>query len=105
MKKSLYVVVPILCIGLLLVLDYSGLLWSGVILKKREQIRRKIFEETKSYNEGKEQDLLRWMQEYKLAKTYEEKEAIAFTIRHSFADYDENKLAIELRDFLKKIKY
>lgn len=88
----------------LFIIDVTGLLWTSVIGPKRENIRREIFEETKSYNEGKEQDLIRYRLQYLQAEG-EEKEAIGSTIRMMFADYDENKLSPELRDFLKEIKY
>lgn len=70
-----------------------------------EEGRRTTFEETKSYNEGKEQELLNLYSEYKRTKDADSKSALAFTIRHKFADYDENKLSPELRNFLKEIKY
>jgi hypothetical protein len=99
----------ILCfVGFLLLiagLDYSGLMWQSFIGPKRQNIRRQIFEQTKSYNEGKTQDLIRYRMEYLQAKTSEEKEVIASTIRHMLADYDEYKLPVELRQFLTKIKY
>jgi len=90
---------------LFFVIDYTGLMWESFIGPKREDVRREIFEETKSYNEGKEQDLLNFRLEYMQAETDVEREAIASTIRMMFADYDENKLSSELRSFLKEIKY
>lgn len=89
---------------LFLVVDYSGIMWQSFIGQKRENVRREIFEETKSYNEGKEQDLIRYRLQYLQAEE-SEKNAIASTIRMMFADYDENKLSDELRAFLKTIKY
>ena len=92
-------------IVLVLGLDLLGLGWLDFIGPKRQDIRREIFEETKSFNEAKEQDLLRYRLQYLRAETKQERDAIASTIRMAFADYDENKLAPELRDFLKSIKY
>lgn len=78
--------------------------WQWRMRGVSEDGRRETFEKTKSYNEGKEQDLLKYRLEY-IQADESGKEAIAFTIRHMFADYDETKLSPELRDFLKEIKY
>jgi hypothetical protein len=90
---------------LFLVLDYSSLLWQGFVGPKRENVRREIFEKTRSYNEAKLQDLVRYRLQYLRAETEEEKEALASTIRHMFANYDDKNLTPELREFLKLIKY
>ncbi len=92
-------------IAIVLGLDLLGLGWTKFIGPKRQDIRREIFEKTKSFNEAKEQDLIRYRLQYIQANDDEEREAIASTIRMMFADYDESKLRPELRDFLKKIKY
>ncbi|KKN70708.1 hypothetical protein LCGC14_0428630 [marine sediment metagenome] len=86
-------------------LDLLGLNWLEFIGPKRQDVRREIFEETKAYNEGKEQDLIRYRLQYARAKTDSDREAIASAIRMQFADYDETKLNPELRTFLTKIKY
>ena len=99
-----YIGAVMFIILLFFIIDLSGLMWTSFIGPKRENIRREIFEETKSYNEGKEQDLIRYRLQYIQAEG-KEKEAIGSAIRMMFADYDENKLSPELRDFLKKIKY
>ena len=70
----------------------------------RENVRREIYEETKSFNESKKQELLKYRMEY-LRAEIDEKGAIASTIRMSFADYDESKLEPELAEFLREIKY
>lgn len=102
MKNIIYVILAIVAI---LGLDYSNLMWQSFIGPKRENVRREIFEQTKSYNEGKQQDLVRYLHEYNTTKDNEEKQAITSTVRHMFADYDESKLNPVLRDFLTKIKY
>ena len=95
------VVLAVLAFGL----EWAGIKWAGYFGPKKEAVRREVFKETRSYNEGKEQELLKLRLEYLRADTEEEKEAIANTIRHKFADYDENLLTLELRAFLRKIKY
>ncbi len=102
-----FVIIFVLAILLSLAfgLEWLGIKWYGFFGPKREAVRREVFKSTRSYNEGKEQELLKLRLEYMRADTTEEKEAIASTIRHSFADYDESLLTPELRVFLKRIKY
>ena len=85
-------------------LTYGGLKMYEFFGPKYQDVERKIFDNTKSYNEGKEQDLLRYRLQY-LNADRDEKEAIASTIRMQFADYDESKLSLVLQSFLQKIKY
>lgn len=97
-------------IGLLVLLVLIGITFFKLgfyrfFKPKFENARREVFEETKSYNQAKFQDLLKYKLEHDRAETEEEEEAIAFTVRHRFADYDEDKLPAELKDFLKKMKY
>ena len=86
------------------VIEGLGLVTLGVFGPWREEIRRETFEETKSFNESKKQDLIRYRLQYLQAEA-NEKEAIASTIRMMFADYDESKLEPELAEFLRDIKY
>ena len=90
---------------IILLLDFLFLKWFIFIEPQREDTKREVFLNTRSYIEGKTQDLVKYMYEYKKA-TKEEKQIIASIIRHSFAEFDESKLKSEkLRSFLKKIKY
>lgn len=86
-------------------LDYGYLHWFQFIEPQKEDARHKVFKATRSYNEGKIQDLVKMRLEYMQARDEESKSAIAFSIRHMFAEYDENQLSSELKYFLKKIKY
>lgn len=88
------ILIFILVIVVFLALDYSGLLWSGVILRKRAEIHRDVFEETRSFNEGMAQELARYKYQYNTASSETERTAIASIIRHRFAEYD----ATEMRD-------
>lgn len=90
---------------ILLFLDYTiGYHWFKFIEPKKEGVRREIFLNTRSYLEGKKQDLIKLRLEY-LKAGEEEKEYLKNTIIHMFAEYDEEKLPGELKSFLKKIKY
>jgi len=86
--------------------EWLGIKWYGFFGPKREAVRREVFKQTRSYNEAKEQELLKYRLEYLRATNDIDKEAIASTIRMAFADYDENLLdSAELRLFLEKMKY
>ena len=109
MKVLGYVVLAIL--GVLILaslafgLEWAGIKWYGFLGPKREAVRREVFKQTRSYNEGKEQELIKLRLEYMRASD-EDKNVLASAIRHSFADYDENLIdSTELRAFLKQIKY
>ena len=98
-------------LGLALILSFAfgtewlGLKWKGYFAPKHATVERAVFKETRSYNEGKLQDLTRLRLQYLRAKSADDKEALASTIRLQFADYDEEKLPNELRVFLSQIKY
>lgn len=72
---------------------------------KYENVRREVFENTQSYVEGSRQELLKYKLEYDRAKTQDDKIALKFIIIQRFANFDENKLAPELRSFLHQMKY
>ena len=100
MKKIGIVLAVILCI---IVVSYFGLFhykWFG---PKFENVRREVFEETKSYNQAKLQELAKYRLEYLNADDVG-KQAIASTINHCFADYNANKLPAELNQFLEQIR-
>lgn len=97
--------IVILLIVAFLGFDYGYLHWFQFIEPQKEDARHKVFKATRSYNEGKIQDLIKMRLEYLQAKDDDSKSAIAFSIRHMFAEYDENQLPSELKYFLKKIKY
>jgi hypothetical protein len=94
----------ILLIVLAFGLELVGLEWTKFFAPKKEEIRREVFEQTKSFNEAKVQDLVKYRLQYIRAKEEIEKKAIASTIRHMFADYSVEKLDQELKQFLTKIK-
>jgi hypothetical protein len=104
-KIVLGILAFIALIALAFVIELGGLKWKRFFAPKHEAVRREVFKETRSYNEGKLQDLTRYRLEYMRATTEDEKSALAFTIRHQFAEYDESKLPLELAEFVRKIKY
>lgn len=110
MKKIGYVLLGLLALALLagaaFGLEWAGIKWYGFFGPKRAAVRRQVFKQTRSYNEAKEQELLKYRLEYMRATEDADKKAIASTIRMGFADYDEKLLdSEELRTFLREIKY
>lgn len=90
----------VILIGLSFVLELGGLQWTKYFQPKKENIRREVFENTRSYNEGKIQQLAKYRLEYIKTTDVNQKEAIKSTVRILFANYDEEKLPKELKEFL-----
>lgn len=95
--------------GFVLLLAIGWVLSANSILMKKflgvfyEDINREIFEETKSYNEGKIQQLAKYRLEY-LKSDVTNKEAIQSTIQTMFADFDKDHLPLELKSFLTQMR-
>ena len=68
-----------------------------------EDVRRDVFESTRSYNQAKIQELAKYRLEYLRSDEPLERAAIASTVRHRFADYDDAGLPEDLRDFLREV--
>jgi len=90
-------------IGLLL-LDflgnYYGLFTYGFFAPKMENVRRKTFENTQSYVQGKIQDLSNYKLQSDTTKDPDKKAAIRAVIRSQFANFDINQCPDGLKDFL-----
>lgn len=92
--------------GLLLIflLSLAGLGYYKFFLPRTENIKREVFENTKSYVQGIQQDLGKYYHEYQLADA-EGKLAIKATIRMRFAEVDTEKLqSPQLRAFLTNMR-
>ena len=75
---------------------------------REQNIQREVFENTKSYNEGKEQELVKYKFEHDKANGKGDTAtmaAIKSAVRHSFGDYEEDRLSPELQDFVRQCKY
>ena len=70
---------------------------------KYEQVRRETFEQTKSYNQGMIQELQNMQFEYIKADP-EHQKALASLILHRAADYPEDKMPADVRDFIHGLK-
>lgn len=109
MKKVGYVLAGIAWVALLIALVFAmelgGLQWKKFFAPKHENVRREVFKATRSFNEAKVQELVKYRLEYMRSNDPAEKGAIASTIRMGFADYDTSKLPYELQMFIEEIKY
>ena len=74
-----------------------------VFAPKYEQVRRETFEQTKSYNQGMVQELQNMQFEYVKAGA-EHKIALAAIILHRAADYPEDSMPPDLRQFVQQLK-
>jgi hypothetical protein len=70
---------------------------------RREAVRREVFEQTKSYNEGMAQQLWDAQVEYAHADA-NGKAAIRSAVLHQVAGYDTERLPAELRVFVLELK-
>ena len=106
MKKALIGIAVLVVLGVLAFgLEWAGIAWKGYFAPKHAAIDRKVFKQTRSYNEGKEQELLKHFTEYQRADE-DGKRAVAAVVRIGFADYDEKLIdSPELRAFVKTCKY
>lgn len=81
----------------------NNLVMKGVFGTWNENINREIFEKSKSYNEGKAQQLAKYYVEYSSADE-NGREAIKSMIQTMFADYKDENLQPKLRLFLQQMR-
>ena len=81
----------------------NSLLMNKFFAPKQEQVRREVFEETKSYNQGMIQELQNMQFEYIKAKP-EQQNALRSIILHRAADYPVDKMPIDLYNFIQELK-
>ncbi len=74
-----------------------------VFAPKYEEARREVFENTKSYNDGMKQELENMRFDYEQASP-ESKAALASIILHRVAGYGEDKLSLEMQNFVNKLR-
>lgn len=87
-------------IGVALANRWINLQVEGWFAPREANVQREVFENTKSFNEGKEQELSKAYREY-MSGDADEKQGIKTYVRHTFADYDIERLAPELQNFVR----
>lgn len=70
---------------------------------RQEAVRRQVFEETKSYNQGMLQELQNMQFEYVKA-TSSQQQALATIILHRSADFPLDKMPADLRAFIQGLR-
>lgn len=72
---------------------------------RKENIRREVFENTKSYTHGKIQDLAKYYDEYRKLEDVTEKSSIESVIKMQFANFDASVIDNQqLKSFLISIR-
>lgn len=74
-----------------------------VFAPKREEVRRKVFEESQAYNHGVAQELQQLQLEYNKAND-DQKKAIEAMVLHKTAQYDLSKLPSHIQAFVIKVR-
>jgi hypothetical protein len=73
-------------------LEWLGLEWYGFFAKKKADIEREVFEESKSHVKGTIQDISDRRMEYLEADSETAKKAIMEYIRTSYTNFDADKI-------------
>lgn len=91
-------------IAIVFILELTGLGFFKFFEPKRENIRREVFENTKSYVQGVQQDLGKYYDEYQRADE-QRKQTIKKVIQMRFPEVDASKLqSPQLRQFLTNMR-
>jgi hypothetical protein len=89
-------------IALAFCLELGGVAWFGFFEPMKENVRREVFENTKSYVHGKIQDLAKLYREYQGSN---DREALEAVVRSQFAGFDAYHVqSNELRRFLINVR-
>jgi hypothetical protein len=83
-------------------ISYYGLVHYGFFAPRFENVRRNVFENTQSYNDGMIQELQKYYLEYQKSDA-NGKEAIRLVIQHQYANYPIERLPSHLNSFVSSI--
>lgn len=100
---GIFVLVLVALLGLGWLFQGQDFFLYKVFAPKYEQVRRETFEQSKAYNQGMVQELQNMQFEYVKADTNHQA-ALASIILHRTADYPEDKMPADLREFVQKLK-
>ena len=93
----------VIMLGLAWVIQGNEFLLYRYFAPKSEAVRRQVFEQTKSYNQGMIEELQNMHFEYVLAGE-SQRAALASIILHRTADYDDEQLPADLRLFVQGLR-
>jgi len=95
------IVMFVLMLSLAFGAEWLGIGWKGYFGPKHQDVERKIFRSTQSFNRGAETQLADYRLQYLREKDPVVKSAILSTVRSQFADVDPAKVANpDIRSFL-----
>ena len=104
-EKTKIVLVVIGVIVSAIGIKYAQIAWTKHFSPMEQDVQRQVFQETKSYNEGKIQQLAKYRLEYIQSDNMESKDAIASTVRSMFADFDTTNMPNnELKSWIIQIR-
>jgi len=85
--------------------EWLGLKWKGYFAPKHAAVDREVFKQTRSFTEGKAQELSKLRMEFMRMKPDDEsgRKALASIVRMNFADFNPETLNPELRRFLNQM--
>ena len=92
-----------LIFGIGLLAQGSDFLLYKFFAPRQEQVRREVFEQSKSYNDGMRQELYSLQRDYIIAKSDEQREALKSIIQHRVAGYRQDQLPIDLQIFINSL--
>ena len=75
-----------------------------VFAPREEQVRRDVFEKSKAYNDGMQQELYELQRDYVKAEKPEQKAALRSIILHKVDGYDANQLPSDLQSFVRQLR-
>lgn len=86
--------------------EYLALKWKRFIEPKRENVKREVWENTKSHVRSAVRDIGKRMREFNKAESADEKLGIANYIANQYPNLDPSAINDrEIREFYKKCKY
>jgi hypothetical protein len=101
--KPLTVVSTVIISGVAIFgVGYYALTYYGFFAPRMENVRRNVFENTRSYNDGMIQELQKYYLEYQKADN-NGKESIRLVIQHQYAGYPIERLPAHLQAFVNPI--
>ncbi len=102
-----FIVFIVLMLGLSLAFGWFDVYYTGTVKKAKQNVERKVYEETNSFTKAKRMEAIKLYKEYNECKTDEDRKAIETVAQMSFADFDEDRFISDptLLSWIKKMKY
>ena len=79
-------------VAVMFLLNLAGIEWFKFFGTRQEDARRRVFEETKSYNQGAIQDLANLYTEYTMSNDMEDRSALVEVVKMKYADLNADNI-------------